>query len=65
MNKNNRAVFYYYRDAKTFIPLIVPIHANRAEVNKDIDGFWINVWWNNGEVAPLTVQEEAQALGER
>lgn len=62
---NNRAVFYFYRDAMSFLPLLVPLHATRAEVNKDIDGYWINVWWRNGAVAPLTVQEEQQALGEQ
>lgn len=61
---SNRKNFLFRKHAAAFQRYIVPTHASRCEIKKDHEGYWLNVWWHCGEIAPLTVQEEAQALGE-
>jgi len=46
------------------ISTLVPKYAKAASVKKDGDGYWLNVSWNCGITAPLTIQETYQALGE-
>lgn len=62
---NNRKNFLWRKDAQATMKYLVPIHASRTEIMKDEQGYWLNVWWHCGVIAPLTVQEEAQALGEQ
>lgn len=61
----NRKNFLFRKHAHSFEKYLVPAHASRVEIKKDSEGYWINVWWHCGIIAPLTVQEEAQALGEQ
>lgn len=61
---NNRKFYLFKYNAKAMIKFLVPTHASRCEIKKDEKGYWINVWWHCGIIAPLTHQEEAQALGE-
>ena len=61
----NRKTFLFRKHAAAFQKYIVPTYASRCEIMRDREGYWLNVWWHSGELAPLTVQEEAQALGER
>ncbi|UAT28859.1 hypothetical protein PP753_gp20 [Dinoroseobacter phage vB_DshP-R7L] len=61
----NRKNFLFRKHAYAFEKYLVPAHASRVEIHRDSEGYWINVWWHCGIIAPLTVQEEAQALGEQ
>lgn len=61
---SNRQNFLFRRDAQGFTKYLVPAHASRAEVKRDQEGYWLNVWWHCGIIAPLTTNETAQALGE-
>ena len=61
---SNRKSYLFLKEAKDLEKYLVPDHASRVEIKKDKEGYWINVWWHCGVVAPLTIQEEAQALGE-
>lgn len=60
----NRENFLFKQDAEITVKILVPRYATRAEIKKDSQGYWINVWWNCDIIAPLTCQEMAQALGE-
>lgn len=62
---SNRQNFLFKRHAVASIKYLVPTHASRAEVKKDSEGYWLNVWWHCGVIEALTVQEMAQALGEQ
>jgi hypothetical protein len=57
----NRESFLFKQDADLAIKILVPQHASRAEIHRDEEGYWINVWWNCGIIAPLTIQEMEQA----
>lgn len=61
---NNRKSYLFKYQAYGIIKYFVPTYASRCEVHKDEEGYWINVWWHCGVIAPLTHNEEAQALGE-
>lgn len=61
---NNRKSYLFRYNAQAIIKYLVPAHASRCEIHKDEEGYWINVWWHCGVIAPLTHNEEAQALGE-
>lgn len=61
---NNRQHFLFEREAYLMIKQLVPKYAKTASVKKDAGGYWLNVSWNCGVIAPLTVQETNQALGE-
>jgi len=61
----NKQHFLTQREADLFIPNLVPKYAKAASVKKDAGGYWINVHWNCEVIAPLTVQETVQALGEK
>ena len=60
----NREEFLWWSHADETRQLLVPQHATKADIHKDEEGYWLNVWWNCGEIAPLTVQESNQAQGE-
>lgn len=47
------------------VPILVPKYATAASVMKDGGGYWLNVSWKCGILAPLTIQETIQALEER
>lgn len=64
MSLLNRESLLFQQDAEFIIKYLVPKHASRAEIHKDAHGYWINVWWNCGIIAPLTTNETHQALGE-
>ena len=58
----NREHFLWWAEAKAAIDLIVPEHATKAKIELDSDeGYWVNVWWNCGVIAPLTTNELLQA----
>jgi len=57
----NLATFLFKRDAELNIQLLIPRHASKAKIHLGEDGYWINVWWNSGITAPLTIQELNQA----
>jgi len=61
----NREIFFFKRHAESAVKYLVPTYASRCEIQRDEEGYWINVWWHCGIIAPLTVQEMAQALGEQ
>lgn len=61
---SNTAYYLFRKDAALTTHLLVPEHASRAEIHESDNGWWINVFWNCGEVAPLTYNEELQAKGE-
>lgn len=61
---NNTKYYLFKRHAQTIVNYLVPTYASRCVVSRDDQGYWINVWWHCGIIAPLTYQEEAQALGE-
>lgn len=65
MGQINRQNFLFKKHAQASIKYIVPTHASRCEVKRDGEGYWLNVFWHCGIVAPLTVNEMAQALGEQ
>ena len=60
----NRQNFLFLKDAQRIRNILIPAFAGRAEIHKDEQGYWINVWWHCGIIAPLTIQETLQALGE-
>lgn len=37
----------------------------RSDVHRSDEGHWLNVWWPNGVIAPLTFQELEQLNQER
>ena len=57
----NKASFLFKGDAALTIKLLVPLHATKATIHKDISGWWLLVEWNCGNTAPLTIQELNQA----
>lgn len=57
----NRETFLWWSEANAARHLIVPEYASKAEIHKDGEGYWLNVWWSCGVIAPLTVQEHIQA----
>lgn len=59
----NRENFLFERDAALIINVLVPKYAKTVSIRKDADGYWLNVHWNCGIVAPLTINETEQALG--
>ncbi len=61
----NRKNFLIKQDAEIIVKILVPKYAIRAEIKKDSQGYWINVWWNCDIIAPLTNQEMLQAQGEK
>jgi hypothetical protein len=61
---SNKRSYLFRQDALSIIKYVVPTYASRCEILKDTEGYWINVWWHCGAIAPLTHNEEAQALGE-
>lgn len=60
----NCQFFLFRKDAEGFKRYLIPAHASRCEVKQNESGYWLNVWWHCGVIAPLTTQETAQALGE-
>jgi hypothetical protein len=61
---DNRQNFLWRYQAGGHIKYLVTAYASRCEVKKDEQGYWLNVWWHCGVVAPLTIQEYHQSLGE-
>ena len=61
---HNRQNYLFEWEAQKMIPILVPKFAKAASVKKDAGGYWLNVSWNCGILAPLTIQETYQALGE-
>lgn len=61
----NRESFFWWGEARLARDLLVPEHATKAEIKEDEEGYWLNVWWKCGIIAPLTVQEHRQAQGEK
>lgn len=59
---DNRQTFLWWTEATTARSIIVPTYASKAEIHKNEEGYWLNVWWSCGVIAPLTIQEYAQAL---
>ncbi|AHX01028.1 hypothetical protein HL13_gp68 [Dinoroseobacter phage DFL12phi1] len=57
----NRETFLWWSEANQARHLVVPAFASKAEIMKDDEGYWLNVWWSCGVIAPLTVQEHIQA----
>lgn len=62
---DNRQYFLFKRQAESFIKFLVPMHASKAEVLKDDEGYWINVWWHCNAITPMTTHKMRQALGEQ
>ncbi|ANJ20758.1 hypothetical protein HYO99_gp24 [Roseobacter phage RD-1410W1-01] len=61
----NRQNFLFKHEAeKIGTKLLQGKYATRIGVEKDLDGYWLNVWWRCGIIAPLTLQETEQLLGE-
>ncbi len=60
----NRESFMWWQEASRMRNVLVPEYATKAEIMKDESGYWLNVWWKCGVIAPLTVQESLQAQGE-
>ena len=60
----NRESFIWWGEARRMRDLLIPEHATKAEIKRDDKGYWLNVWWKCGIIAPLTVQESLQAQGE-
>lgn len=60
----NRMNFLFKHEAEGFSDKLIPKHAKRVGVLRDENGYYINVHWNCGITAPMTVQEYDQALGE-
>lgn len=60
----NRQDFLFERDACLIIPYLIPKYATTVSVHKDAGGYWLNVQWKSGALAPLTIQETLQAIGE-
>lgn len=60
--RENTEFFLFASEASLAKKILVPTYATRAEIRKDPEqGFWINVWWNCGEISPLTSREMEQA----
>lgn len=57
----NRQSFHFWSEASRVRDLLVPQFASKAVIHKDSEGYWLNVWWSCGVIAPLTVQEHLQA----
>ena len=62
---NNRESFLWWGEARRARDMLVPEHATKAEIKRDEEGYWLNVWWKCGEIAPLTYNEHRQAQGEK
>lgn len=60
----NRQDFLFKHEAERIAELLLRQYATRVGVEKDSHGYWLNVWWKAGVIAPLTVNETRQALGE-
>tara|TARA_Y100000593_G_C4229772_1_gene296365 strand:+ start:79 stop:297 length:219 start_codon:yes stop_codon:yes gene_type:complete len=67
LNKQlNRQNFLFKRDAERVADRLLSFaFATRVGVEKDDDGYWLNVWWKCGIIAPLTINETNQAYGEK
>ena len=62
----NRQNFLFKHEAeKVADRLLTFAFANKANVEKDGSGYWLNVWWKCGIIAPLTTSELSQAYGGR
>ena len=59
---NNRENFLWWGQADSYRKLLVPYYATKTEIKQDDQGYWLNVWWKSGVIAPLTIQESIQAL---
>lgn len=57
---SNRKTFLWWSEANAARHLVVPEYASKAEIMKDDEVYWLNVWWNYGVITPLTVQEHIQ-----
>jgi hypothetical protein len=58
---NNKESFIWWSEARRARDLLVPTYATKAEIKKDDEGYWLNVWWKCGIIAPLTYNEHLQA----
>ncbi|ANJ20823.1 hypothetical protein RDp07_gp12 [Roseobacter phage RD-1410Ws-07] len=58
----NRENFLFRGDAYLTTRILVPTYASRCEIQRDSEGYWINVWWHCGAIAPLTHNELNQAI---
>lgn len=62
----NRQNFLFKHEAERVAERLLSFaFATRVGIEKDHDGYWINVWWKCGIIAPLTTQELDQAYGEK
>ena len=57
----NREAFIWWREARSMRDRLVPEYATKVEIKKDETGYWLNVWWKCGIIAPLTTNEAIQA----
>lgn len=61
----NRQDFLFKFEAERLATkLLQQKHATRVAIEKDDGGYWLNVWWRCGIIAPLTMQETDQAMGD-
>ncbi len=60
----NRQSYLFERNAAMMIDILVPKYAKAVSIKRDAEGYWLNVSWNCEVIAPLTIQETHQALGE-
>lgn len=62
---NNKELFFKWGEVKRVRDVLVPEHATKAEIERDEESYWLNVWWKCGIIAPLTIQEHHQVQGEK
>ena len=63
---HNRQNFLFKHEAERVAKrLLAFAYATKTSVRKDDRGYWLNVWWKSGAIAPLTINELSQAYGGR
>lgn len=60
----NTQYFMFQHEAARFCDKLIPEYATMVGVLSNEHGYYLNVHWNCGIIAPMTVQEYDQALGE-
>ena len=62
MAQLNRESFVIKKDAERLKRILLEKYATAVSIEQDAEGYWLNVSWNCGVTAPLTVNETNQAL---
>lgn len=62
---NNLESFIWRGDARRARDMLVPEYASKAEIHINEEGYWLNVWWKSGIIAPLTCNEYLQVQGKK